>query len=106
MDEESKITIREELLEDFNAIAQVQTKEIRTLLEEFEDYQLQLSLELEAYKRERVQRVKKQMGDNQPEQLNISDEEQQATTPRQTLVDEERCPIASHLLQEEEQPKK
>ena len=90
MDEESKITIREELSEDFNAMAQLQTKEIRTLLEEFEDYQLQLSLELEAYKRERVQRVKKQMGDNQPEQLNISDEEQPVVGPKLTHTENQQ----------------
>ena len=35
-------------------MAQVQTYEIRRFLEEFEDDQLQLTLELEAYERERV----------------------------------------------------
>ena len=37
MDEESIITIREELFDDFQAIAQVQMKEIRKILEAFED---------------------------------------------------------------------
>ena len=37
MEEESIITIQEELSEDFQVVAQVQTDEIRKILEEFED---------------------------------------------------------------------
>ena len=40
MDEESLITMREELSEDFQDMAQVQTDEIRKILEEFEDDQI------------------------------------------------------------------
>ena len=58
MDEESIITIREELSKDFQAMAKVQTDEIRKILEECEDDQLQLILDLETYERERVQRKK------------------------------------------------
>ena len=47
MDEESTIRIREELSKAFQAMAQVQTDEILKVLEEFEDDQLQLTLELE-----------------------------------------------------------
>ena len=61
IDEERIITIREELVDDFYAIAQVQTDEIQKLLEGFEDDRLQLTLELEAYERVRVRRAKEQM---------------------------------------------
>ena len=44
MDQESIITIREELTEDFEAMAQEQTKGIRRLLTEFEDDQLDMTL--------------------------------------------------------------
>ena len=40
MDEESIITIQEELSEDFQVMAQVQMDEIRKILEEFEDDQI------------------------------------------------------------------
>ena len=49
MDEESIITIHEELADDFQAMAQVQTDEIQTILEVSEDDQLQLTLDLEDY---------------------------------------------------------
>ena len=50
------ITIREELSDDFYDMAQVQTDGIRRILEEFENNKLQLTLELEAYERERRRR--------------------------------------------------
>ena len=53
MNQESIITIQEELLENMYAMAQVQIYGIRKLLEEFEDDQLQVTLELEAYEQER-----------------------------------------------------
>ena len=48
-------TIREELADDFYVLAQASSDEIRKLLEEFDNDQLQFALELEAYKNERVQ---------------------------------------------------
>ena len=57
IDEKNLITIRKELSEDFYAMAQMQTDEVWKLLE-FEDDQLQLTLELEAYEQERVQLAK------------------------------------------------
>ena len=49
MDEESMITIREEFSVDFYVLAEVQIDAVRKLLEQFEDDQLQATLELEAY---------------------------------------------------------
>ena len=53
MDQESIITIQEELSKDFYAMTQVQIDGVQRLLEEFEDDQQQVTLELEAYERER-----------------------------------------------------
>ena len=49
MDEESIITIQEELLKDSYALTEVQIDAVRKFLEEFEDNQLHATLELEAY---------------------------------------------------------
>ena len=48
MDQESNIIIREELMEDFKAMAKEKTARIRRLLEEFKDDQLDMTLQLEA----------------------------------------------------------
>mgnify|MGYP000704014282 CR=1 FL=1 len=73
MDQESIITIQEDLSEDFYALAQVQIDVVRKLLEEFEDDQLQATLELDAYERERRQKEAEQRA----EQIKINDEDQQ-----------------------------
>ena len=80
MDQESIITIRGESTEDFEAMAQEQITGIRRLLEEFEDDQLDMTLQLEAYERERKRLARQQP----PEQVNLSDEEQQ-TKPRTSI---------------------
>ena len=90
MDEQSIITIQEELSEDFYAQAQAQNDEVQKLLEEFKDDQLQLTLELEAYERERVQLVEKKIIENQLEQINISDEEWLEVEPKQARTEEEQ----------------
>ena len=58
MDEESIITVRAKLTENFEAMAQEQTAGNRRELEEFEDDQLDMTLQLEAYERERKQLAK------------------------------------------------
>ena len=67
----------------------MQTNEVQKLLEEFEDDQLQLTLELEAYERERVQLVEKKIIENQVEQINISDEEWLEVASEHTYTEEE-----------------
>ena len=49
MDKQKITTIREDLMDDFNALAQVLSEKIRKLREEFDDDQLQFKMELEAY---------------------------------------------------------
>mgnify|MGYP006889220177 CR=1 FL=1 len=73
MGQECIITIREELAEDFEAMAQEQTQWIHRLLAEFEDDQLEMTLQLEAYERERTRLA----GQPVPEQFNLCDDEQQ-----------------------------
>ena len=60
MDQESIITIREELTEDFEAMAKEQTDRFRRLLEELEDDQISMTLQLEAYEKERMRLVEQQ----------------------------------------------
>ena len=55
MDEESIVTIREELSEDFFALAEVHLKEVRGLVEVLDDGQLDAQLQLEKYERDRQQ---------------------------------------------------
>ena len=93
----------------------IQTNEVRELLEDFEDDQLQLSLELEAYKQERAQLAKQHMVENQLEQINICYEEQLPVGPEPILMKEEQLkkrveqPVELQLLQqwnkEEELPR-
>ena len=54
MDEESIVTIREELSEDFFALAEEHLKEIRGLVERLDDGQLATQLELERYEQDRL----------------------------------------------------
>ena len=56
MDEESIVTIREELSEDFFALAEEHLKEIRVLVERLDDGQLATQLELEKYEKDHIQR--------------------------------------------------
>ena len=102
IDEKNLITIRKELSEDFYAMAQVQTAKTRKVLEEFEDDQLQLTLELEAYEQERVQLAKQQNTNNQDEQTIISDEEQLVVGLEQTLTEEEQAEKRAEQLVEQE----
>ena len=53
MDEESIVTIREELSEDFFVVAEAHLKEIRGLVEVLDDGQLDAQLQLEKYERDR-----------------------------------------------------
>ena len=55
MDESSIQVLREDLVEEFHTLAQTHTTAIRHLLEEFNDVEMLLRLELEAYERERIQ---------------------------------------------------
>ena len=92
MDEESIVTIREELSEDFFALAEEHLKEIRGLVEILDDGQLETQLELEKYEQDRqTQEVE---GKTTP--ITISDEERPAEEqptnteePRQEKPEEE-----------------
>ena len=92
MDEESIVTIREELSEDFFALAEEHLKEIRGLVERLDDGQLATQLELEKYEKDRIQREAE--GKTTP--ITISEEEQPVVAettnteqPRQEITEEE-----------------
>ena len=55
MDEESIVTVREELSEDFFALAEAHLKEVRGLVERLDDGQLDTQLQLEKYEEDRQQ---------------------------------------------------
>ena len=55
MNEESIVAIREELSEDFFALAEAHLKEVRGLLEILDDGQLDTQLQLEKYAEDRQQ---------------------------------------------------
>ena len=74
MDEESIVTIGEELSEDFFALAEEHLREIRGLVERLDDRQLETQLQLEKYEQDRQQREAK--GKTTP--ITISDEERPA----------------------------
>ena len=74
MDEESIVTIREELSEDFFALAEEHLKEIRGLVERLDDGQLETQLQLEKYEQDRQQ----QEAEGKVTPITISDEEQPA----------------------------
>ena len=59
MDENNIQLVREDLAEDFLALAKMHTTEIGNLLEEFNNDQLLLMIETEGYERERL-RVEKE----------------------------------------------
>ena len=71
MDEESIVTIREELLDDFYALAETKIKDVRKLIERLDDDQLDTQLQFEWYERERRPKEVERRADA----INISDEE-------------------------------
>ena len=54
MDENNIQVLREDLTEEFHALAHTHTTAIGTLLEEFTDDQLLLAIEMDRYERERL----------------------------------------------------
>ena len=74
MDEDSIVTIREELSEDFFALAEEHLKEIRGLVERLDDGQLETQLQLEKYEQDRQQ----QEAEGKTTPITISDEERPA----------------------------
>ena len=63
MDEDNIVTIREELLEDFFALAEEHLKEIRGLVERLDDGQLATQLELEKYEQDRLRQEAEEKND-------------------------------------------
>ena len=55
MDENNIELQREDLTEEFYSLAQTHSEEVKKLLKEFEDEQLQLALNLERYEQKRTQ---------------------------------------------------
>ena len=72
MDEESIVTIREELSDDFFALAETQIEAVRKLIDRLEDDQLDVQLQFKGYERER----RRKEAEKRAEQINISNEEQ------------------------------
>ena len=98
MDEESIVTIWEELSEDFFALAEGHLKEVWGLMETLDDGQLDTQLQLEKYEQDRQQ----QEAERRTTPITISDEERLAgeTTketeePRQARPEEEP-PVATN----------
>ena len=91
MDEESIVNIREELSEDFYALAEEHLKEIRGLVERLDDGQLETQLELEGYEKDRL----RQEAEGHTTPISISEGERPAeedptnNSPRQELPEEE-----------------
>ena len=91
MDEESIVNIREELSEDFYALAEEHLKEIRGLVERLDDGQIATQLELEGYEKDRL----RQEAEGQTTPISISEGERPAedeptdNAPRQELPEEE-----------------
>ena len=91
LDEESIVTIREELSEDFFALAEEHLKEVRGLVERLDDGQLETQLQLERYEQDRQQ----QEAEGKTTPITISDEERPAEErpteseePRQARTEE------------------
>ena len=81
MDEESIVTIQEELSNDFYALTETQLEVVRKLIDGIEDDQLQVQLQLEGcYEWER----RRKEAEKKVEQINISDEDQQPETRAST----------------------
>ena len=89
MDEESIVTIREELSEDFFALAEAHLKEVRGLVERLDDGQLETQLQLEKYKQDRQHQEAK--GKTTP--ITISDEER----PAEEQPTDKQDPKMSHM---------
>ena len=80
MDEESIVTIQEELSNDFYALAETQLEAVWKLIDGIEDDQLRVQLQLEGYEWER----RRKEAEKKVEQINISDEDQQPETRAST----------------------
>ena len=92
MDEESIVTIREELSEDFFALAKEHLKEVRGLVEKLDDEQLATQLELEKYEQDRL----RQEAEEKTTPITISEGQRPAEAeptdteqPRQGIPEEE-----------------
>ena len=72
MDEESIVTIGEELSNDFYTLAETQIEVVQKLLDRLEDDQLDVQSQFESYEQEWWRKEAKKRA----EQINISDEEQ------------------------------
>ena len=102
MDEDSIVNIREELSEDFYALAEEHLKEIRGLVERLDDGQLATQLELEGYEKDRV----RQEAEERTTPISISESERPAedaptdNVPRQELP-EEGLPVQEEQAQAE-----
>ena len=100
MDEESIVNIREELSEDFYALAEEHLKEIRGLVERLDDGQLATQLELEGYEKDRL----RQEAEGQTTPISISEGERPAedvptdNASRQELPEEE-LPVQGEQVQ-------
>ena len=100
MDEESIVNIREELSEDFYALAEEHIKEIRGLVERLDDGQIATQLELEGYEKDRL----RQEAEGQTTPISISEGERPAedeptdNEPRQGLPEEE-LPVQEEQVQ-------
>ena len=83
LDEESIITIQEELFDDLIALAETQIEVVQKLINGLEDVQLDVQLQFKRYEWERLLKEPNQ----RVEQINISDEEQptkpKTSTPQQ-----------------------
>ena len=73
MDKKNISIIHEELIEDFYSLAQIHYTEIKKLLEEFEDDQMQFTIELETYEKERTQAEDEHLEGSDKDQINLSD---------------------------------
>ena len=98
MDEESIVTTREELLEDFFTLAEAHLKEVRGLVERLDDVQLDTQLTLEKYKQDRQQ----QEAEGRTTPITISDEERPVgettkdTEEPQKAIMEEEPPVTTN----------
>ena len=81
MDEESIVTIQEDLSDDFYALAETQIEVVRKLLDRLEDYQFNIQLQFESYEQER----RRKEAEKRAEQTNISEEQ---STKRQLQQDQ------------------
>ena len=94
MDEESIVTIREELSNDFYTLAETQIEVVRKLLDRLEDYQFDIQLQFESYEQER----RRKEAEKQVEKINISNEEQ--PTKPQSQPDQQTEGVGNEQMEE------